>query len=135
MPDAGQLRKLRRYIDRKPHKFKAVLMDDGIRESFLNGAPKDEKKAVKAFAAANKENALKNKPKDYEVTHPDIELLKLRNFTIGAKISDEDVTGKDILQKMTDLMTDLEPFITFLNSVVMPDAESSDDDEDNEGEP
>lgn len=132
MPDAGQLSKLRRHIDRKPHKLKAVLMQEGIRKSFLNGVAKDEKKVVKAFAAANKSNALKKKPKDYEADHPEIELLKLRNFTISSKLSDSQITDRNILDQMTALMIDMEPFVTYLNSVVMPDDESSDDDNDDD---
>lgn len=50
-PDATTLAKLRRDIDRKPHKFKAVLTDAGIREAFLGGVKDDEKKAVKAFTS------------------------------------------------------------------------------------
>lgn len=132
MPDAGQLQKLRSHIDRKPHKLKAVLMQEGIRRSFLGGVSKDEKKVVKAFTAANKANALKKKPKDYDAGHPEIELLKLRNFTIGHKLKDDEVTSKDALARMTTLMSELEPFITYLNSAVMPDEESSDEDEDDD---
>jgi len=64
-PDATTLAKLRRDIDRKPHKFKAVLTDAGIREAFLGGVKDDEKKAVKAFTSLsmNQSNALKRNPK------------------------------------------------------------------------
>lgn len=64
-PDASTLAKLRRDIDRKPHKIKAVLTDSGIREAFLGGVKDDEKKAVKAFTSLsmNQSNALKRNPK------------------------------------------------------------------------
>jgi hypothetical protein len=64
-PDATTLAKLRRDIDRKPHKIKAVLTDSGIREAFLNSVKDDEKKAVKAFTGLpmNRSNALKRNPK------------------------------------------------------------------------
>ena len=39
----------------------AVLMDGAIRKDFFNGAPKDEKKVVKAFIEKNSDNMLKTK--------------------------------------------------------------------------
>ena len=49
----------------------------------------DEKAALKAFADLNSENALKTKPKGFIAEHRDIELLKLRNFTVSKKVPDE----------------------------------------------
>ena len=63
MPDAQPLLLMRRDIDRKPHKIKAVLMDEAIRKNILGGIPNDPKKAIKAFASHNSESALKTKPK------------------------------------------------------------------------
>ena len=63
MPEAQQLALLRRNIDRHPETIKAMLTDAGVRKHLLGGIPKDEKKAVKAFASSNQENALKTKPK------------------------------------------------------------------------
>jgi uncharacterized protein (TIGR02453 family) len=63
MPEAAQLALLRADIDRKSHKLKNVLMNPGVRKHLLGGISSDEKKAVKAFAASNQENALKTKPK------------------------------------------------------------------------
>ena len=62
-PEADVLGLLRRAVDRKSTKLKNILMDPRIRKECLKGAPKDEQKAVKAFAAANAEGALKSKPK------------------------------------------------------------------------
>jgi uncharacterized protein (TIGR02453 family) len=63
MPEAQQLALLRRDIDRHPEKIKRVLTDAGVRKHLLGGIPNDEKKAIKAFASSNQENALKTKPK------------------------------------------------------------------------
>lgn len=54
---------MRREFDRRPQRLKAVLTDDGVRKEFLNGVPKSDAKAVKAFVSSNSENALKTKPK------------------------------------------------------------------------
>lgn len=63
MPEAAALARLRRDVDRRPHRLKAVLLDAGIRKNFLNGVGADEKKVVKAFVGQNAGNALKTKPK------------------------------------------------------------------------
>ena len=56
---------MRQNIDRNPRRIKTVLMDAGMRREFLQGAPKQEAKAVKAFISSdtNADNALKTKPK------------------------------------------------------------------------
>lgn len=54
---------MRRAIDRHPERLKGVLVESRLRKEFLEGAPNNETKAVKAFVAANKENALKTRPK------------------------------------------------------------------------
>jgi uncharacterized protein (TIGR02453 family) len=63
MPEAQQLALLRRDIDRKPERIKAVLTNAELRKHLLGGVSKDEKKAIKAFAQQNQENALKTHPK------------------------------------------------------------------------
>ncbi len=63
MPEAQPLALLRADIDRNPNRLRRVLMDPRMRKEILKGAPNDEKRAVKAFAAQNSENALKTKPK------------------------------------------------------------------------
>jgi uncharacterized protein (DUF2461 family) len=64
-PESTALQKIRRDVDRKPHKFKRVLTDAGIRKAFLGNVAHDDKKAVTKFAnlSSNKSNALKRNPK------------------------------------------------------------------------
>ncbi|KAL6245237.1 hypothetical protein RBB50_008012 [Rhinocladiella similis] len=127
-PEAQPLALLRADINRKPHRLKRILRDPRMRKQILAGAPNDEKKVLKAFASQNSENALKTKPKGFEADHPDIELLRLRNFTLGKSIPDEKITGEQGLQTILDLIGVLEPFVTYLNSVVMPDGNETDSD-------
>ncbi|KAF2277632.1 uncharacterized protein EI97DRAFT_396570 [Westerdykella ornata] len=127
-PDARPLSLLRRDIDRKPHKIKAVLTNSAIRKDFLGGVADDAKQAVRAFVnlPENKSNALKKNPKGYDKEHADIELLRLKNFTLGTKLSDDEVVGSRGLERIAGLIASMVPFITYLNSIVMPDeAESS----------
>jgi len=67
-PDAAQTAAMRRDIDQHPRRIKSVLMENGLRQAFFKGVPKQEAKVVKAFVASNAENALKTKPKVSFVT-------------------------------------------------------------------
>lgn len=89
--------------------------------------------------------------KGFTVEHRDIELLKLRNFTVGTKISDDIFLGDDAQEKISAIIQPMVVFvspgiiemhafsltsatITFLNSIVMPDPGDDDDDDDEEDE-
>ncbi|CZT10566.1 uncharacterized protein RCO7_07527 [Rhynchosporium graminicola] len=118
---------LREDIDTQPHQFKSVLMGERVRKTFFARVKNDEGKVVKAFCEMSKMNALKKKPKGFDADHKDIELLKLRNFILTKKISDGDVTSKDGLAIIADIIEAIEPFITYLNHTVMPDPEPASD--------
>jgi uncharacterized protein (TIGR02453 family) len=121
MPEASALAALRKDIDKKPQNLKNVLLNDGIRKQFFNGIKKDEKLVMKAFTDQNKENALKTKPRDYSADHKYIQLLRLRNFTIGRKLKDEEIVGEGGVDRVAEVIRSLVPFVTYLNSIVMPD--------------
>ena len=74
---------------------------------------KSNDKVIKAFVSGrtNRENALKSKPKGYEKDHPEIELLKLRNFTMGRQLTDEEVTSTRFAERLADLLGVFKPFV------------------------
>ncbi|KAK2594058.1 hypothetical protein QQS21_008243 [Conoideocrella luteorostrata] len=140
-PEAAFVAKLRRSIDRHPDRWRQALNDPLFKKIFFpkvkaNTGPEA---TIKAFAERNQENALKKRPMGYEATHRDIELLKLRNYTIGTKI-DADVLAKDDAQeKLSEIVRALSGFVSFLNGIIMPDPaldgdDSSDSDEEDEEE-
>ncbi|KAI0434209.1 hypothetical protein F5Y09DRAFT_337891 [Xylaria sp. FL1042] len=133
-PEAQALAKLRASVDERPHRIRRVLTDPEFVRVFLPGAVgKKEDKIVKAFADKNKENALKTKPKGFNPDHRDIHLLKLRNYTIGRQIPDEELYGDNAQEKIMEVIRAMVPFVTFLNNVVMPDpGVDSDSDDENE---
>lgn len=62
--DAQPLNLLRRNIDKNPRQIKSILADGELAKEFFGAeASGDERKAVKAFAERNKEDALKTAPK------------------------------------------------------------------------
>ncbi|KAI0888145.1 uncharacterized protein GGS22DRAFT_93754 [Annulohypoxylon maeteangense] len=132
-PDAEALALLRASVDERPHRIRRVLMNPTFRKTFLPEAKANEKSVLAAFAAKNQENALKKKPKGFHPEHRDIELLKLRNYTIGTEIEEADFTTDDAQEKIMRVISAMVEFVSFLNSVVKPDP-NVDSDSDEAGE-
>ncbi|KAE8372239.1 hypothetical protein BDV26DRAFT_104516 [Aspergillus bertholletiae] len=124
-PEADKLALMREDIDRNSHRLKAVLGEEGMRCELFNGVP-DEEKAIEAFVNQNQESALKTKPKGYGLDNENIRLLRLRSFTIGRPLTDEELMSPNAQDKIAALIGIMEPFVTYLNSVVMPDPEDMD---------
>ncbi|KEY76511.1 hypothetical protein BA78_3817 [Aspergillus fumigatus] len=130
LPEADKLALLREDIDHNSHRLKAVLQRPDMRREFFNGIPDDEKKAVQAFVSQNKESALKTKPKSflrrlicfhgsasdywrgYEADNENIELLRLRSFTIGKPLSDSEFMASNVQERITALIGVMEPFVS-----------------------
>ncbi|RAL11000.1 DUF2461 domain-containing protein [Aspergillus homomorphus CBS 101889] len=149
MPEADRLARLREDIDHNSHRLKRVLRAPKMRQEIFNGISDDDEKAVEAFVSHNKESALKTKPKNflhrlfcfhgsayaagYDADNENIQLLRLRSFTIGRPLSDEEMLSPKAQERIAALVEIMEPFVTYLNSVVMPDAMQEDVDTGSEG--
>ena len=51
--------------------------------------------------------------KGFKADNPNIALLRLRNYTVGKKLKDEEVLGERALGRMTELIGILAPFVSF----------------------
>ncbi|PLN78554.1 hypothetical protein BDW42DRAFT_187298 [Aspergillus taichungensis] len=120
-PEADKLALLRDEVNANSDRLKSILKQEGLRREFLKGVPDDEDQVVDAFCNQNKEGALKTKPKGYDLDNENIQLLRLRSFTIGKPLSDEDLQSTGAQDRIAVLIGIMEPFVTYLNSVVMPD--------------
>ncbi|RDA88041.1 hypothetical protein CP532_5308 [Ophiocordyceps camponoti-leonardi (nom. inval.)] len=124
-PEAQSVARLRHSIDRRPARWRRVLDEPLLRKYFFPGvkAAAGPEAAVKAFVDMNQDNALKKRPMGYEVTHRDIELLKLRNFVVKKPI-DADLLCRDhALQSVADMAQAL------VGLVLMPDPNFNDEGE------
>lgn len=93
----------------------AIKHDEETNGIAGRGGEDDEKAVIKAFAELNKESALKTKPKGYIAEHRDIELLKLRSFTVGKKIPD-DIFTKDPRQGQEEVARIFKAMVGFVSS-------------------
>ncbi len=48
----------------------------------------------------------------YDADHPNIELLRLRNYTTGRKLTEEEVVGPNSLDRITSLFSAMKPFVS-----------------------
>ncbi len=60
---------------------------------------------------------LKTIPRDYAATHPNIELLKHKQFLISRKFSDEEITSKDFLNELVATYKAALPFFNYFDVV------------------
>jgi uncharacterized protein (TIGR02453 family) len=146
-PDGESVHRLRASIDERPRRWRRVLTEPGFQGMFfpevgagegkvkkVKAKEKDREAAVlKAFAKGNAENALKTKPKGFIAEHRDIELLKLRNFTVGKKIPDGIFTSEGGQEELVEVVRAMVGFVSHLNRIVRPDP-GDDDEESEEGE-
>ncbi|GBF62602.1 hypothetical protein TMEN_5154 [Trichophyton mentagrophytes] len=132
MPEASKLALIRQNIDRNSQQLKDILMHPDVRGEILGGVPSDEKKVIKAFVNQNKESALKTRPKGYDADNENIELLRLRSFTLSKKLADQDLRGPEAMGRVAHIVGIMVQFVTYLNSIVMPDPEDEDGDESRE---
>ena len=48
---------------------------------------------------------------DYPADHPNIEILRLRNYTIGRKLKDNEVLGSKGLDRICEIIKVMVPFV------------------------
>lgn len=53
----------------------------------------------------------------FDADHPNIDLLRLRNFTMGRKLDDSEILGPNGLEKVISIMKCLKPLVSVLSSV------------------
>ncbi|KAL5364201.1 hypothetical protein BJX96DRAFT_187630 [Aspergillus floccosus] len=122
-PEPPMIHLLRQSIDERPEDWRRVLNSEPFRSMFLSPAKEGTEAALKVFANTNQEGALKTKPKGYAADHKDVQLLKLRNYHVVKYVDDEIFTAEDGQERIIRIISTLQPFVTFLNSIMMPDQE------------
>lgn len=104
MPTPDQLAAIRRTIERDPSGLKAVI----------NGKP------FKKYYGSLSGEQLKTPPRGYPADHPEIELLKYKQFITGHALTDKDVLAPRLLARTVEVFTALKPLLDWLNNAVLP---------------
>ncbi len=101
MVEPDQLKKIRQEIDYNWEEFNKIIHN---------------KKFTACYGELEREGmSLSREPKGYEKDNPAIEYIKLKSWVATTPLTDADITGKDLVKKITAAFETLQPLITFLN--------------------
>ncbi len=108
MPDAVNLKKVRQEIDYNFTEFKNIV---------------SSKTFVKWYKELSDDKAYKltRPPKGYDETTEAIEYLKLKSFTAGASITDEQLLNKNLAKNILTHFEAIKPLLDFLNRALEND--------------
>ncbi len=109
MPTPDQLAAIRQAIDRDPARLRAAINSQMFKKHF--GSLSGEK--------------LKTPPRGYSADHPEIELLKFKQFITSSALSDRAVLSSRIVSHSVEVFTALKPLLDFLNDAVLPSRSAS----------
>ena len=101
-PDSEILAKIRQEIDYNASELKHIT----------------EKEDFKNFFGTIQGEKLKRAPKGYEQDHPNIELLKLKDFVVMHKLTDKELEDNKFKEKAIDMFKAMEPFVHYLNVAI-----------------
>ena len=99
MPEPAHLNAIRQEIDYNTKSFLKIISD------------KNFKKHFKGFYD---DDALKNPPKGYDKTHPQIKYLKLKHFIVSGDVKEGDLQGKNAVKKASEIMKAAKPLNDFI---------------------
>jgi len=103
MPEPDQIKKIRQEID---------YSGDELKKLFVS---KDFKKYYTEF---DQEQKLIRVPKGYSEDHTYAELLKLKSYTVTYPISEDLLSNKDVVKKLTEPFVQLHKLNEFLNRAI-----------------
>ena len=101
-PTPEQLERFRQSIDRHAGEFKAITGDSAFVEQF--GKIEGER--------------LKTAPKGYDRTHPEIELLQLKQVTALHHVSDQEILAGDFPEEAIVVCRAMKPFLNYLDEML-----------------
>ncbi|RKD12449.1 TIGR02453 family protein [Pelobium manganitolerans] len=104
MPEAAHLKLIRQEVDYNGDKFLAILNDTSFKRNFGNSLNNNEK--------------LKTTPKGYDAMHPQIELLKLKSFTVSRVFDDQELQSKKSVESVVACLKEIMPFNAFLAEAI-----------------
>ncbi len=105
-PNPKDLKRIRQEIDHYPEVFEKVLTSKKFQKQFgeLQG------------------DGVKTAPKGYKIDHPNIELLRKKQFIIAKSFPIKEVLEKDYYKKVNALYKDMRPFLDMMSEVLTTDS-------------
>ncbi len=101
-PNGPDLKRIRNEFAVNAGEFRRILADDKFVEYF--GIIKGE--------------SLKTAPRGFAKDHPDVDLLRMKQFLIGRDFSDKDALSKDFASEVNKTFKAMRPFFDFMSDVL-----------------
>lgn len=98
-PGGPELKKIRQEIDYNHDEFLSIIR-----------APK----FIRLFGRLEDEDSLVRPPQGYGEDNPALEYLKMRNYIAGTGFTDDVLTSRSLVKKITTTFETMKPFIDFL---------------------
>lgn len=105
MVEPDQLKKIRQEIDYNWEEFSKIIHNKKF-------------KATYGELERSEGMSLSREPKGYEKGNPAIEYIKLKSWVAITPLTDADLTGRDLVKKITAILETLQPLIVFLNRAI-----------------
>ncbi|PWS27474.1 TIGR02453 family protein [Pedobacter yonginense] len=102
MPEAPHLKLIRQEIDYNVEDFKEIINNKDFKDNFKLGVG----------------NSLKNAPKGYDPTDPNIEFLKLKSFEATMALSDAEFFKPNLINKLISSFQTVQPLVVFLRNAI-----------------
>lgn len=104
-PNTKDIGRIRQEIASDPFPLRKIIHSNSFKSNFgeLTG------------------NELKTAPRGYSKDHPDIDLLRKKQFLLIQHFSDEDVLKKDFLKKVIKTYQAMRPFLDYMSEVLTTD--------------
>ncbi len=104
MPEAPHLKLIRQEIDYNGSQLLEILANNDFKAFFKDGLQQTDK--------------LKTTPKNYEADHPNIELLKLKSFTVSSAFSDKQLQTNGVISEVVKALQQIMPLNNFLQEAI-----------------
>jgi uncharacterized protein (TIGR02453 family) len=104
-PSSAELGRIRSALDEDALSFKKIIRHPSFVRYF--GTPSGE--------------SLKTAPQGYAQDHPDIALLRMKQFVAVHTLSDEDILSKDLVEEALKVFKAMKPFLAYLESALARD--------------
>lgn len=103
MPDATSLDKVRLYLINHEEEFRDIYYSKDINNT---------------FGEFDNSNKLKNVPRGFDKTSSAAEFLKLKTFTLGAKVDTQNLSNSEFVELCIEKFKSIYPLTRYMNAAL-----------------
>lgn len=105
-PNNEDLQRVRKELELDASELRAIINDDTFKQFFKNGLEGEE---------------LKTAPKGFDKRHPDIDLIRKKQFLIGRNFSNKEVLASNFKDEVVKTFAAMRPFFDYMSDVLTTD--------------